>query len=59
MHIDTSKGRIANILCQIIVNDQIRGGDIDIIGGLIDHILIDSLPDLRFVDGLGSTPKGI
>ena len=51
-----SKGCIADILCQIIVNDQVRSCDVDIIRCLIDHILINRLSDLRLVNRLWSTP---
>ena len=57
-NIHPTKGCIADILCQIIVNDQVRSRDIDVIRRLVDHILINRLSDLRLVNRLWSTPIG-
>ena len=57
-NIHPTKGRIADILCQIIIDDQVRSRDIDVIRCLIDHILINRLSDLRLVNWLWSTPIG-
>ena len=57
-NIHPTKGRIADILCQIIIDDQVRSRDIDVIRRLVDHILINRLSDLRLVNWLWSTPIG-
>ena len=53
-----SKGCIADILCQIIIDDQVRSRDIDVIRRLVNHILIDCLSNLRLVNRFWSTPIG-
>ena len=57
-NIHPTKGSIADIFCQIIIDDQIRSRDIDVIRRLIDHILINRLSDLRLVNWLWPTPIG-
>ena len=57
-NIHPTKGRIADIFCQIIIDDQVRSRDIDVIRRLVDHILINRLSDLRLVNRLWSTPIG-
>ena len=57
-NIHPTKGCIADILCQIIIDDQVRSRDIDVICRLVDHILIDRLSNLRLVNRLWSTPIG-
>ena len=57
-NIHPTKGRIADIFCQIIIDDQVRSRDIDVIRRLVNHILIDRLSNLRLVNRFWSTPIG-